>query len=437
MAQDSMFEIYLGWLEDTESPLTFHRWGLVSAISTTLSKQLVFGADTALETYANQFIMLVGPPASRKNTAMRYPKKLLSGIGFDKFASDRSSKEKFIMDMQEGFAESAEDVLDMELSDVMEALIYAPELQDFLGQGNMDFVSFLTNMWDMPDSYSHRLKKAGSSKLINPTINLLGGATTSTLAEIFPENIGGQGFLSRTLMIYGKGARKKITFPQPPDPQTEQVLIELLAAIKTHARGHAVLTDGAKQMLDVIYKGWQPLPDVRLETYSGRRFTSLLKVCMVVASANLSFNKTGVLITEDHVLYANSMLCFVEGFMPRALGKLGSSKALELQNRISGLLEASPVGLSISSLNKSLTSVVENLHQLAEALRTMQRLGKVIPDVKNGLLYAGNSGPRKNPHCDYNLLKEGVEYYAELSENDGKEQAEEDDLVDQMLTMKL
>lgn len=429
--RETGFELYMDWLEDTESPLTFHRWSFVATLSTLLSRQLVFGADTALETYANQYITLVGPPASRKNTALRYTKKLLQAVDFNKFASDRSSKEKFIMDMQEGFSDDIEDILDLDITPNHEALIYAPELQDFLGQGNMDFISFLTNMWDMPESYQHRLKNSKSSKLTNPTINMVGGATTSTLAEIFPESIGGTGFLSRTLLVYGKGARKKITFPEPPCGDKERMLIELLVAIKNNARGHATMTKGAREMLDVIYKGWQPLPDVRLETYSGRRFTSLIKNCMVVACSDLSFTKTGVLITEDHVLYANSMLCFIEGFMPRALGKLGSSKSLELQNKISGVLEASEVGLSFSELNKRMTSAIENIHQLAEALKIMQKLGKVIPDPKNGVFYAGDTGPRKNLHCDYGLLKEGIEYYADL-ELHGKEQDEEEDLVDQM-----
>lgn len=432
---DSGFELYLDWLDDTESPTTFHRWSLVSAIGTLLGRQLVFGAGTPNETYANQYIVLVGPPASRKNTALKFSKKLLEQVGFNKFASDRSSKEKFIMDMQEGFCESTEDVLDMELSDIHEAMIYAPELQDFLGQGNVDFISFLTNMWDLPSEYNHRLKNSKSTKLIKPTINMVGGATTSTLAEIFPESIGGTGFLSRTLLVYGKGARKKIAFPEPPCPDKERMLLEILIAIKTHARGAAIVTPEAKEILTAIYTNWSPLPDVRLETYSGRRYTSLLKLCMVVACAALSFNRTGVLITAEHVIYANSMLCFIEGFMPRALGKLGSSKSLELQNKISGVLEASESGLSFSALVKSMTSAVENVHQLAEALKVMQKLGKVIPDTKNGVFYAGDTGPRKNIHCDYNLLKEGREYYADLAAGLGE--AEEDEVLTSMFNQNL
>ena len=169
---DNLFDIYLEWLDETESPITFHRWTLVSTISVLLSRNTVFGVNTPLETYGNQYITLVGPPASRKNTAMRFQKQILTALNFEKFSSDRTSKEKFIQDMKDGFSEDSADLLDLDISGTSEALIYAPELQDFLGQGNMDFISFLTNMWDMPDTYNHRLKNSKSTKVDKPTINL-------------------------------------------------------------------------------------------------------------------------------------------------------------------------------------------------------------------------------------------------------------------------
>lgn len=432
---ESAIDLYMDWLEDTESPLTFHRWSFISAIGTILNRQLVFGEGTSLQTYANQYLVLVGPPASRKNSALRFSKNLLQQVGFDKFSSDRSSKEKFIMDMAEGFATGVEDVLDMQMGDMMEALIYAPELQDFLGQGDMDFISFLTNMWDMPKEYAHRLKNSKSTLLVKPTINMIGGATSTTLAEIFPNNIGGQGFLSRGLLIYGQGARKKITFPTQPDVTTEKMLVEILMTIKNHAVGEAVLDSDARGMLDDIYKKWKPLPDIRLESYTGRRFTSLIKLCMIVACAELSFNHGGVLITGKHVLHAHSMLCFIEGFMPRALGNLGTSKTLELQNKVSIALEASERGLNFLDLSKQMASAYENVHQLAEAVKVMHKLGRVLLDKESGLIYATGNGPRRNIHCDYTLLKEGREYYAGLSKELPSED-EEDSKLNELLSVE-
>lgn len=416
MAAGDLFDIYLDWVDETESPLTFHRWGLVSAISTALGRNLVFGENTPLQTYANQYIVLVGPPASRKNTALKFPKMLLQAAGFSKFSSDRSSKEKFIIDLAQGFSEDADSLLDLQMDSAMETLVYAPELQDFLGMGNMDFISFLTNMWDMPETYSHRLKNSQSTKLIKPTINLVGGATATTLSEMFPDKVAGQGFLSRSLLVFGKGARKKITFPDPPNPETQATLTEILAAIKQNAVGSAVLTDDAKTCLDEIYRSWKPIPDSRLETYSGRRFTSLLKNCMVVAAADLSFCKAGVEIGVDHVIYANSMLSFIEGFMPRALGNLGNSRNLEIQNKIIGVLEANEQGLNVSELYGNLTSEVDSLHQLGELIKHMLTLGRVAVNAETKRIFGVATGPKKGVHCDFNLLKEGIEYYKELEE---------------------
>lgn len=423
---ENLFDLYMDWLDETESPLVFHRWTLVSTISTILGRDTVFGEGTALQTYPNQYITLVGPPASRKNTAMRYQKQLLQAVGFNNFSSDRTSKEKFIQDMQEGFSESTEDILNLDISGSSEALIYAPELQDFLGMGNMDFISFLTNMWDMPEEYSHRLKNSKSSRLVKPTINLLGGATAQTISEIFPAAVAGQGFLSRALLIYGKGARKKITFPKQPCGETFNILVDALKTIKNRSNCHAILSAEAEQMLDEIYKSWKPIPDSRMETYSGRRFTHLIKLCIVVAAAHLSYSSNGLEITAEHVVYANSMLSFVEGFMPRALGKLGSSRTMELQSKIMGTLEASPDGLNFIELHKRLTSEVENIHALAEAVKLMIKLGQIIPNMATKVFYAGSSGPRKQIHCNFDLLKEGKEYYKDLETGNLREDEEND-----------
>lgn len=322
------------------------------------------------------------------------------------------------MDLAGGDEESdATDLLNLDLDNAMETLIYAPELQDFFGQGNMDFISFLTNMWDMPEEYKHSYIKSKQTTIIKPTINLIGGATATTLADIFPDKISGQGFLSRSLLIFGKGARQRITFPKVPDETTGMMLTNILMEIKKHAVGHAVLTSAAEDCLDEIYKSWNPIADVRLETYSGRRFTSLLKNCMLLAVSDLnSFNARGVTITEEHVIYANSMLTFAEGFMSRALGNLGNNRNLEVQNKVTAVLEKTEKGMLLLDLHKHLTSEVDSIVQLGEVVKHMLALGKLALNPQTKRLFALATGPVIGKHCDFNLLREGQEYYAELDE---------------------
>src|SRR4051812_17371274 len=97
MAND-FFTDYLAYAGhgESESPAVFHRWTCVSIISALLGRQiwLPFGHANI---YPNQYVLLMGPPASRKGTAMGIGKNLLKAPGYSRFGSDKSSKERFLM----------------------------------------------------------------------------------------------------------------------------------------------------------------------------------------------------------------------------------------------------------------------------------------------------------------------------------------------------
>ena len=260
------YEAYFELMENTESPYLFHRWCLISAVGTILNRQvyLPFGEG---DIYPNQFVCLIGAPASRKSTAVNHVRKLLEASGYEYFASDRSSKEKFLLDMEFGFDRIArgeeigeamnelDEVLfkNGEGSEIGEAYICAGELQDFLGNSNAGFVSTLTNLWCCLPKYSERFKNSKNVFIPKPTINLLGGATATTFANMFNSDIIGQGMLSRMLLIYGAGARKKLTIPPPLDPESRDNFIELFRLMRTELRGACSFGEGAYEVLDYIY----------------------------------------------------------------------------------------------------------------------------------------------------------------------------------------
>ena len=415
-----LFDTYLEWLEDTESPRLFHRWTLISGIGTLLGRNAVLLPDTQLETYANQYIVLVGPPACRKNASINVMKKLLKKSGIDHFASDRTTKEKFILDLQTGFNldsdNEALNLLDLGLDEGVEVQICAPELQDFLGAGNLDFISFLTHLWDMPEDYNYRIKAMKTNnKIRKPTVNLLGGATPTNISSIFPDQVGGQGFLSRTLMIFGGGQRQKIAWPTPPDAEIEEALVESFKIIRHACRGVCKINDKARQMLTEIYNSDIRLPDARLESYMGRRHTSLLKLCMITAAADLSFDN-GISITEEHVEYANTMLSFTEGFMGRALGDFGASSNSADREAVLKLVEkGGEVGVKPKQVVESLSATFDSVHSILRVVEELRAAGKIYLTV-SGNFVAMMEGPVKGVHCNFELLLEGKDYYEKLSQ---------------------
>jgi hypothetical protein len=108
------------------------------------------------EIYPNQYIMLMGSAGARKGTAMSPGGKLLRAAGYETFAADSVSKEMFLADM--GKKDNSDIDLDLEtlVSDnPTECYVMAEEFNDFIGQGDLPFVTRLTKLWDCPAEFRH------------------------------------------------------------------------------------------------------------------------------------------------------------------------------------------------------------------------------------------------------------------------------------------
>ena len=112
------------------------------------------------------------------------------------------------------------DILDCKVSDTnskpAECFIALGEFADFLGQNNIDFITMLGALWDVPDQYEHRIKTGKSPFVDRPIVSILGGSTPTGFSLTFPPDIIGQGFLSRLLLIYGEPTGKRIAWPSRP-----------------------------------------------------------------------------------------------------------------------------------------------------------------------------------------------------------------------------
>jgi hypothetical protein len=343
------------------------------------------------------YTLLIGSAGSRKSSAINIAKGLLKQSGFDHFSPTKTTKEKFFIDMAEhsaGGAGAAEDFLEQTLfgdrsddtSSVSEMFIVAGEFNTFFGNNILDFVTDLGELWDYNGRFESKVKNSKSVQIMNPTINILGGNTPTGFSAAFPIEILGQGFFSRTLMIYGERTREKITWPEPPDAEHTAQLLETLRAIKAQAiqSGQVTISAEAKELLNTIYMSWNDLDDARFESYSNRRFTHLLKLCMITTAIRL-----GSVISSEDVIYANTVLSYAEHFMPKALGEFGKARHADVAHKILQVLESTHETLGATDLWKyvhndldkpsDLSTILENLVR-AEKIQTFK--GKFLPKKK-------------------------------------------------------
>ena len=355
--------------------------------------------------------MLIGSAGTRKGTAIKLMRSLLDRAGYKTFAAERTSKEKFLLDLA---GDSANDILSPEalldqnlfsesFREDCEMFIAIDEFNDFIGNGNIEFISMLGNMWDYNGLYKNRIKTGKSVEIYNPTISIIGGNTPTGFALAFPTDILGQGFFSRLLLIYAERSGRKIAFPRPPAPAETERVLKQLTEIKIAAAGTAKLSGRAESLLNRIYDSDNAIADVRFESYSNRRFTHLLKLTLLTTASRCSST-----IEDSDVLYANTILTHAERLMPRALGEFGKSKHSDVSHKIMQLAEATHDILTLKEIWKHVRQDLEKMSDLGQLLQNLVSAEK-LQAVKGGAGFLPLRKPIRDEDptmVDYSLLSQ-------------------------------
>lgn len=415
-----LFDRYFSYVENTEPPLVFHRWSVLTSLGAYLGRQyyLPFG-DFNIQ--PNMYVMLIGDPGTRKSTAIKLAKKVLTSAGYDKYSATRTSKEKFLLDL-EGVEDDMGAVVDSNKvmqnlfgdefvgGEPREVFIAADEFNEFVGSGNLEFLSLLGSLWDWDDQlqpFKQRLKTSRSVSIYQPTISILSGNTHAGFSEAFPPQSIGQGFLSRLVLVFGEGSGKKIAFPTRPSDEVKRSLMDTFVEIKERVVGEATMTDKARGMLETIYRTFQGLEDSRFKHYSTRRQTHLLKMCLLIAASNMRTE-----ICAEDVLFANTLLSFTEHRMPQAMGEFGKAKNADVAARIISVLSEAKEPMDVNALWSQVQSDLDKMEDLNKLLAGLTQGGKVQYVARSktsnaqGYLPVRKALGNKNIYCDFSLLKE-------------------------------
>lgn len=353
--------------------MVYHRWSLISAVATLLGRQIYLPFGHGL-IYPNMYVMLMGDPGARKNTAMNIARDMLLRLGYDRFSPDRLSKEQFLISMLRGeLDEEAEDLKEIFLEDVAcEMYIFSEEFTDFIGKNNTEFITMLCKLWDCPPHYDHPKIHGKSIFVIKPTTNILSGNTPQSFALNMPIESTGQGFGARSIYVHGEGKGREITLPPPPDKVYMASIDVLVGEIRKNVRGEMRINLANLPILTRMYKEYTNIEDYRFQYYNNRRFTHLLKLSMVLAACRLS----NIIEVED-IMAANTMLHYTEMKMPTALGNFGKARNADIANAVIGILKSAKVPCTIKYLWKQVAQDLNRIEELNEIVRNLQTAGKI------------------------------------------------------------
>ena len=407
--RDDFFSLYLRYTAGNEAPTFFHRWSAIASIGALLGRNYSI-AHGQFTVNPNIYCLLIGNAGTKKSTAIKIARKLVSLSGYEFLGPKKITKEKFFIKLA-GQGQNPDDILEQNLfsnlneDTVAQMFIAADEFNEFFGNDVMSFVSTLGDMWDWEGPYENEVKNSASSYLSNPTITILGGNTPTGFAEAFPPRIIGQGFFSRLLLVYAEPSGTKITWPRKPTQEETAEILEFLFRIR-QLQATLDIPQTSKNLLEKIYLTWKGVEDVRFESYCNRRFTHLLKLCLIHCAARL-----GQTLEEDDIVFANTVLTHTEHLMPKALGEFGKARNADVSHKLLQVIDASHSVINMKDLWKHVHNDLENMAQLGDLLRNLAAADK-IQAVHGGFL------PRKriveevtNDVLDWNFLTETERNY--------------------------
>lgn len=373
---NDLFTSYMSYVEldKQEAPAIYHRWTLASVIGALLGRQfyLPFGKSFL---YPNQYVILMGSPGARKGSAMNVGRDLLKKSGYNRFSAAKTSPERFLIDMKQYDTDPSETIDGLEalvLNPPAETYVFAGEFVDFIGQNDTSFISLFTNLYDNLPDYEHPKIHGKSVKVFQPTINLFGGCTPQTFAMSFPPEIIGTGFSSRVILVHAESTGKKISWPALPDALAIEQFVLHLKAIRDIVKGEADFDFGARKIADDIYQSTVNIEDARFAYYMERRDMHLKKLAMVIAAGELK-----TVVSETHVIRANTMLAKAERWMPKAMGEFGKSKNAMAAQEILNFLARRTIPAAPSDIWKAVDRTISKVGELNDILHSLKVSEKI------------------------------------------------------------
>lgn len=197
-----------GWLrhsEPFEYPDAFPLYALFAVTAAAINGRIQVNPEGEPCVFTNTYVVLYGGSGSRKSTAIRHAKWLLSeAVEEAPILPQSFTMESLISRLAR----------DSDLNEKGAGLILSDELSDLIGgaEYKMQNTKFLTDIWDCPGVWMRETQSHGQEVINNPYVSLLAASAPDWLEETDPAALAG-GFLRRVLIVVEYGPKCKNSKP--------------------------------------------------------------------------------------------------------------------------------------------------------------------------------------------------------------------------------
>lgn len=329
---DNWLDAYLEYTENTESPTSYHMWCGLATIAGALQRKVYLRWGIGQVIYPNLYVVLIGPSGrTRKGVALGIAKDLLKQIPGVTVAPESSSgKQSTILVMKRAGLDFV-DPSDNKTKRHCSVTAFSEELSVFLGQGDIAYLSSLTDWYDSKDDWEYETVGRGKDSIKGVCLNLVGGTAPDWIQSMIPHEAVGGGFTSRIIFVVEEAKRKIV--PEHTmtvrEIELQEMLVRDLERISKLV-GESVMSRAVKDLYVAWYieqntrteSGSPAIDDPRFAGYNERRATHLRKLLLVSAAAR----GDDLIIQPDDFHRAVRFLESAERNMHKTFGGFGKGK---------------------------------------------------------------------------------------------------------------
>lgn len=374
---------FLEHTSELESPANYLRWAGLSTIAA-VAQRKIYRDTQAYTIYPNMYVWLVGPPGTKKSTAIRSGRRLLTPAGTNLPGVYTTSDAPSIVGIMKDFA-------DIPQKDHQSLNAFVYELSSLFENAPDAMTGFLTAIYDGDANYTKRTRIGGKEHIPFPWFNKIAGTTPRYLGDNLTKNAVEGGLVARTIFVYSEEQSFESPEPSisPESLRREATLTHDLTHILNlsgqfewdggKAEHKGPCKDGcgcgpAYQWYDNWYRNsdrMPRIPDNRTQGYFVRKPIHLLKVAMLLS---LSKRDDKLFKVED-LMMALTLLDSIEKGMKKCFSAVGGNQYATDVERIEHQIKQAG-GLSKAEI------VAANYHNLDDlkmkmVLDQLESLGRV------------------------------------------------------------
>jgi len=326
------------------------------------------------------YIILVGPSASRKGTAMGPGLDLLTDLGVT-LAANSTSRQALIKRLKDTtYSELNPENGQMEFHSSL--TVFSKEFTVFLGYHNRELMSDLCDWYDCDKRWKYETISRQTEEIIGVWVNIIGATTPDLIAASLPPDAIGSGLTSRIVFVYEEGMGKVVPvhFLSKAELDLRERLYEDLEQINQLVGKFKFTPDFIDRWTEWYLKAATTsniFNDPRFAGYTGRRATHVMKLSMIMSASR----SNEMVITGRDLERAINTLNWAERKMSRVFSGVGKSQIAETLPQVFAFISKEKT----TTLEKLLQTFYYDSDELEmkRIIRTLELSGGIEVSGKN------------------------------------------------------